>query len=237
MDALRQQFPADELLAPRGRPRACPRSGAFVNGVFGKRLGKEARPPDGARRPSAARSSRASLTLPAAAARRSGGDAGEPLRWTAWQLVRASTGRGGADDPHRRRVQRRRADGDDDARRHRRRLPHPPLLDRVHEEGPGLSPVLRVPEPLLLLDARPDPGGQPRRSSSSGWEGVGLCSYLLIGFWFTEEKNASAGKKAFIANRIGDFGLLAGDGAARLLLRRARLGGHRRPALEPAHAA
>ena len=41
-----------------------------------------------------------------------------------------------------------------------------------------------------------------------GWEGVGLCSYLLIGFWFTEEKNASAGKKAFIVNRIGDFGLL-----------------------------
>jgi len=41
-----------------------------------------------------------------------------------------------------------------------------------------------------------------------GWEGVGLCSYLLIGFWFKEEKNASAGKKAFIANRIGDFGLL-----------------------------
>jgi NADH-quinone oxidoreductase subunit L len=41
-----------------------------------------------------------------------------------------------------------------------------------------------------------------------GWEGVGLCSYLLIGFWFTEDKNASAGKKAFIANRIGDFGLL-----------------------------
>ncbi len=41
-----------------------------------------------------------------------------------------------------------------------------------------------------------------------GWEGVGLCSYLLIGFWFTEDANASAGKKAFIANRIGDFGLL-----------------------------
>lgn len=41
-----------------------------------------------------------------------------------------------------------------------------------------------------------------------GWEGVGLCSYLLIGFWFSEEKNASAGKKAFIVNRIGDFGLL-----------------------------
>ncbi|HSO00515.1 MAG TPA: NADH-quinone oxidoreductase subunit L [Candidatus Nanopelagicales bacterium] len=41
-----------------------------------------------------------------------------------------------------------------------------------------------------------------------GWEGVGLCSYLLIGFWFTEDKNASAGRKAFIVNRIGDFGLL-----------------------------
>jgi NADH-quinone oxidoreductase subunit L len=41
-----------------------------------------------------------------------------------------------------------------------------------------------------------------------GWEGVGLCSYLLIGFWFESDKNASAGKKAFITNRIGDFGLL-----------------------------
>jgi len=43
-----------------------------------------------------------------------------------------------------------------------------------------------------------------------GWEGVGLCSYLLIGFWFSEDKNAAAGKKAFITNRIGDFGLLVG---------------------------
>jgi len=41
-----------------------------------------------------------------------------------------------------------------------------------------------------------------------GWEGVGLCSYLLIGFWFSEKANADAGKKAFIVNRIGDFGLL-----------------------------
>src|SRR5882724_11540762 len=45
-----------------------------------------------------------------------------------------------------------------------------------------------------------------------GWEGVGLCSYLLIGFWFGDEKNAAAGKKAFITNRIGDFGLLVAMG-------------------------
>jgi NADH-quinone oxidoreductase subunit L len=42
-----------------------------------------------------------------------------------------------------------------------------------------------------------------------GWEGVGLCSYLLIGFWFGEKVNADAGKKAFIMNRIGDVGFLA----------------------------
>jgi len=43
-----------------------------------------------------------------------------------------------------------------------------------------------------------------------GWEGVGLCSYLLIGFWFSEEANAKAGKKAFVVNRVGDFGFLIG---------------------------
>jgi NADH-quinone oxidoreductase subunit L len=43
-----------------------------------------------------------------------------------------------------------------------------------------------------------------------GWEGVGLCSYALIGFWYTEWANASAGSKAFIVNRIGDFGFTLG---------------------------
>jgi len=43
-----------------------------------------------------------------------------------------------------------------------------------------------------------------------GWEGVGLASYLLIGFWFQKDSAASAGKKAFIVNRIGDFGFLIG---------------------------
>jgi NADH-quinone oxidoreductase subunit L len=43
-----------------------------------------------------------------------------------------------------------------------------------------------------------------------GWEGVGLCSYLLIGFWFQKPSAADAGKKAFVVNRIGDFGFLLG---------------------------
>ena len=43
-----------------------------------------------------------------------------------------------------------------------------------------------------------------------GWEGVGLCSYLLIGFWYGDRWNAYCGMKAFVVNRIGDFGFLVG---------------------------
>ena len=43
-----------------------------------------------------------------------------------------------------------------------------------------------------------------------GWEGVGLCSYLLIGFWYEKKPASDAGRKAFIVNRIGDFGFLLG---------------------------
>jgi NADH-quinone oxidoreductase subunit L len=43
-----------------------------------------------------------------------------------------------------------------------------------------------------------------------GWEGVGLCSYLLIGFWYSDRHNAYCGSKAFIVNRVGDFGFLVG---------------------------
>src|SRR6185369_16593621 len=42
------------------------------------------------------------------------------------------------------------------------------------------------------------------------WEGVGLCSYLLIGFWYQRPSAAAAAKKAFVVNRIGDFGFLTG---------------------------
>jgi NADH-quinone oxidoreductase subunit L len=41
-----------------------------------------------------------------------------------------------------------------------------------------------------------------------GWEGVGACSYFLISFWFSKDANASAGKKAFVTNRIGDWGFM-----------------------------
>jgi NADH-quinone oxidoreductase subunit L len=44
-----------------------------------------------------------------------------------------------------------------------------------------------------------------------GWEGVGMCSYLLIGFWYDDDQKAFAGRKAFITNRIGDFGFLLGS--------------------------
>ncbi len=43
-----------------------------------------------------------------------------------------------------------------------------------------------------------------------GWEGVGACSYLLIGFWYTDDEKAKAGQKAFIVNRIGDFAFIIG---------------------------
>ena len=46
-----------------------------------------------------------------------------------------------------------------------------------------------------------------------GWEGVGLCSYLLIGFYFHKKSAGDAGKKAFIVNRIGDAGFILGHAA------------------------
>ena len=43
-----------------------------------------------------------------------------------------------------------------------------------------------------------------------GWEGVGLCSYLLIGYYYEKKSASDAGKKAFVVNRVGDFGFLLG---------------------------
>ena len=60
-----------------------------------------------------------------------------------------------------------------------------------------------------------------------GWEGVGLCSYLLIGFWYQKKSASDAGKKAFIVNRIGDFGFILGVLLLFVQLRHARLPGGR----------
>ena len=59
-----------------------------------------------------------------------------------------------------------------------------------------------------------------------GWEGVGLCSYLLIGFWYRKKSASQAGKKAFIVNRVGDFGFTLGD--VRHLRRHRHAAVHRR---------
>ena len=56
-----------------------------------------------------------------------------------------------------------------------------------------------------------------------GWEGVGLCSYLLIGFWFKKKSANDAGKKAFVVNRIGDYAFLLGMLALFADVRHARL--------------
>ena len=60
-----------------------------------------------------------------------------------------------------------------------------------------------------------------------GWEGVGLCSYLLIGFWYQKKSASDAGKKAFIVNRIGDFGFILGVLLLFVQLRHGRLPGGR----------
>ena len=56
-----------------------------------------------------------------------------------------------------------------------------------------------------------------------GWEAVGLVSYLLIGFWFKRPTAIYANLKAFLVNRVGDFGFLLGIGAGVRVLRHARL--------------
>ena len=56
-----------------------------------------------------------------------------------------------------------------------------------------------------------------------GWEGVGLCSYLLIGFWYEKKSASDAGKKAFIVNRIGDFAFILGMLLLFVHVRHARL--------------
>ena len=93
---------------------------------------------------------------------------------------------------------------------HRRRLADPHLLDRLHGARPAPAPVLRLPQPVRRRDA--DAGARRPTTSALflGWEGVGLASYLLIGFWQHKPSAAAAAKKAFVVNRVGDIGLSLG---------------------------
>jgi NADH-quinone oxidoreductase subunit L len=202
VEALRSQFPASDftLLAI---VLALPALGAFVNGVFGRRIGKK-----GVRLMALAAiggAFLASLATLLLLALGEGGEGGR-LTWTAWRWF-TLTGRMGQTVPvdvafsvdamsavmmlvvtgvgfliHLYSTEYMRKD------------------DGYHRFFAYLN--LFCFAMLVLITA------DNMAVLFVGWEGVGLCSYLLIGFWFTEEKNAAAGKKAFIVNRIGDFGLI-----------------------------
>ncbi len=202
MEALRSQFPASDftLLAI---VLALPALGAFVNGVFGRRIGKK-----GVRLMALAAIGGAFLASLATFLLLAFGEGGEGgrLTWTAWRWFTLS-GRMGQTVPvdvafgvdamssvmmlvvtgvgfliHLYSTEYMRKD------------------EGFHRFFAYLNLFCFAMLVLIMADNM--------AVLFVGWEGVGLCSYLLIGFWFTEEKNAAAGKKAFIVNRIGDFGLL-----------------------------
>ena len=112
----------------------------------------------------------------------------------------------------------------------RRRRADPHLLDRLHEGRPGLRQVLRLPEPVRLRDADAGALAANLLGLFIGWEGVGLCSYLLIGFWYEKGWPAEAGQKAFVVNRIGDACFLIGMLHARRSFARSTSPRSRQPA-------
>jgi NADH:ubiquinone oxidoreductase subunit 5 (subunit L)/multisubunit Na+/H+ antiporter MnhA subunit len=90
---------------------------------------------------------------------------------------------------------------------HRHRLADSHLLDRLHARGDDSEyaryfSYLNLFAAFMLVLVL----GANFLVMFVGWEGVGLCSYLLIGFWYRKKSASDAGKKAFIVNRIGDFG-------------------------------
>ncbi|MDC0745750.1 NADH-quinone oxidoreductase subunit L [Polyangium mundeleinium] len=200
MEALKAQFPATNftLLAV---VLALPLIGAFVNGVFGKRLGKA-----GVRLMALSALGGSFIAALATFLLLPKGEGGGTLAWTAWRWF-SLNGRMGQTVP----------------------IDVAFSVDAMSATmmlvvtGVGFLIHLYSSEYMVK-----DPGyhrffaylnlfcfamltlvmADNMAVLFVGWEGVGLCSYLLIGFWFGEEKNATAGKKAFIVNRIGDFGLL-----------------------------
>jgi NADH-quinone oxidoreductase subunit L len=84
-----------------------------------------------------------------------------------------------------------------------------PLFHRLHARGSAPAAVLRLSVALHLRHA--DAGdGRNLLQMFFGWEGVGVASYLLIGFWYKKPSANAAAMKAFIVNRVGDFGFLLG---------------------------
>ena len=193
-----------------------PALGAFVNGVFGKRLGKEAvRLMALAAIGGAFVASLIAFGMLIAFGRQAHGAHGaegiQQLTFTAWHWLDVSTNNGFGTAP----------------------IEVAFTIDRLSAVMiliiTGVGFLIHLYATAYMWDDRRADGGYHRffaylnlfcfamlvlvMGSSLpilfvGWEGVGLCSYLLIGFWYSDEANAAAGKKAFIANRIGDFGLL-----------------------------
>ncbi|MBK6516325.1 MAG: NADH-quinone oxidoreductase subunit L [Polyangiaceae bacterium] len=203
MNSLANQFPKDDF-ALLGVVLLLPLLGAFVNGVFGKRLGKDAvrLMALSAIGLSFLASVVTFLSLPAA---EHGATVAPKLQWTAWRWMDLNvTGR----------VIPLEVGFGADAMTATMMLVVTGVGFLIHlysseymKDDPGyyrffayLNLFVFSMLVLILGDSLP--------ILFVGWEGVGLCSYLLIGFWYGEEKNAKAGKKAFIVNRIGDFGLL-----------------------------
>jgi len=81
------------------------------------------------------------------------------------------------------------------------------LRHRLHAWRHRLLSVLRLYGPVHVFHAGAGDGSN-FVMMFVGWEGVGLCSYLLIGYYFNREEAANASRKAFITNRIGDFGFI-----------------------------
>ncbi|MGO8992596.1 MAG: NADH-quinone oxidoreductase subunit L [Polyangiaceae bacterium] len=186
-----------------------PLLGAIVNGLWGRRLGKEA--VRAMALTAVGVSFVASLLTFLALAQHIEHEHGEHVKlvWTAWDWMHSNGGHGNADVP----IQIKFSI---DALSGVMMLIVTGVGFLIHlyatsymEKDPGfwrffayLNLFIFAMLVLILADNLP--------VLFIGWEGVGLCSYLLIGFWYEELPNAAAGKKAFIANRIGDFGMLVG---------------------------
>jgi len=181
---------------------ALPAAGALVNGLFGKHLGKQAVSMLGVGSVAMA----FLLSLLALLGLASGGEETTSISWTAWEWFRITPEamlRVGLLCDHLSAVMLLVVTGVGS-------LIHLYSTAYMHEEDDAgyaryfayLNLFTFSMLVLVLGDSLP--------VLFVGWEGVGLCSYLLIGFWFKDTANASAGKKAFIVNRVGDFGFLLG---------------------------